>query len=96
MASIAQEESRSISENVKIGKRWGVQNGKVSFAYASFLGYDKVDGEIRINEEQAQIVKLIYRMYLIEGKTRRAIANFLNENNVPTPSGKGKDYQGRV
>lgn len=40
MASIAQEESRSISENVKIGKRWGVQNGKVSFAYANFLGYD--------------------------------------------------------
>ena len=59
MSSIAQEESRSISENVKIGKRWGVQNGKVSFAYATFLGYDKVDGETRINEEQAQIVKLI-------------------------------------
>lgn len=33
-----------------------------------------------------------YRMYLIEGKTRRAIANFLNENNVPTPSGKGKAW----
>lgn len=92
MASIAQEESRSISENVKIGKRWGVQNGKVSFAYANFLGYDKVDGEIRINEEQAQIVKLIYRIYLIEGETRRAIANFLNYNNVPTPSGKGKAW----
>ncbi len=92
MASIAQEESRSISENVKIGKRWGVQNGKVSFAYTNFLGYDKVDGEIRINEEQAQIVKLIYRMYLIEGKTRRSIANFLNENNVSTPSGKGKSW----
>ncbi len=92
MASIAQEESRSISENVKIGKRWGVQNGKVSFAYASFLGYDKIDGEIRINEEQAKIVKLIYRMYLIEGKTRRAIADYLNENEVPTPSGKGKAW----
>lgn len=92
MSSIAQEESRSISENVKIGKRWGVQNGKGSFAYATFLGYDKVDGEIRINEEQAQIVKLIYRMYLIEGKTRKAIANYLNENNVPTPSGRGKAW----
>lgn len=66
-----------------------MQNGKVSFAYATFLGYDKVDGEIRINEEQAQIVMLIYRMYLIEGKTRKAIANYLKENNVPTPSGRG-------
>lgn len=92
MASIAQEESRSISQNVTMGKRWGVQNGKVSFAYASFLGYDKVDGEIVINPEQAEIVRLIYNKYLMEGKTRKAIADYLNENGVPTPSGKGKQW----
>lgn len=63
-----------------------------TFGNLSFLGYDKIDGEIRINEEQAKIVKLIYRMYLIEGKTRRAIADYLNENEVPTPSGKGKAW----
>ena len=92
MASIAQEESRSISQNVTMGKRWGVQNGKVSFAYASFLGYDKVDGKIVINPEQAEIVRLIYNKYLMEGKTRKAIADYLNENGVPTPSGKGKQW----
>ena len=31
-------------------------------------------------------------MYLIEGKTRKAIANYLNENYVPTPSGRGKTW----
>lgn len=92
MASIAQEESRSISQNVTMGKRCGVQNGKVSFAYASFLGYDKVDGKIVINPEQAEIVRLIYNKYLMEGKTRKAIADYLNENGVPTPSGKGKQW----
>ena len=64
----------------------------MSFAYASFLGYDKVDGEIVINLEQAEIVRLIYNKYLMEGKTKKAIADYLNENGVPTPSGKGKQW----
>ena len=41
MASIAQEESRSISQNVTWGKRASFQQGKVSFAYKRFLGYKK-------------------------------------------------------
>ena len=75
-----------------MGKRWGVQNGKVSFTYTSFLDYDKVDGKIVINQEQAEIVKLIYNMYLLKGKTKKAIADYLNENDVPTPSGRGKQW----
>ena len=31
MASIAQEESRSISQNVTLGKRWSMKEGRVSF-----------------------------------------------------------------
>ena len=88
-ASIAQEESRSISQNVTIGKRWGMQAGKVSMAYKRFLGYEKKkDGSIGIVEDQAKIVRLIYRMFLVEGKTSSGIAKFLNENKIPTPSGK--------
>ena len=41
MASIAQEESRSISMNVTLGKRWQMQEGKVSFAYSRMLGFKK-------------------------------------------------------
>lgn len=88
-ASIAQEESRSISQNVTIGKRWRMQEGKVTMAFKTFLGYEKMpDGSIGINEEQAKIVRMIYRMFLIEGKTATGIARYLNEKGIPTPSGK--------
>lgn len=88
-ASIAQEESRSISQNVTMGKRWGMQNGKVYWAYKTFLGYRKPEGgEIEIDEEQAQVVRLIYRLFLVEGKTATGIATILNNSGIPTPSGK--------
>ncbi len=88
MASIAQEESRSISQNVTIGKRWSMKEGRVSFAYKNFLGYKKVDGKIVIDESQAEIVRLIYTMFLKEGKTCTGIAEFLKSKGIPTPSGK--------
>lgn len=88
MASIAQEESRSISQNVTIGKRWSMKEGKVSFAYKNFLGYKKAEGKIVIDEAQAETVRLIYTMFLKEGKTCTGIAEFLKSKGVPTPSGK--------
>lgn len=41
MSSLAQEESRSISENVTWGQRKRFADGKVSMAYKQFLGYRK-------------------------------------------------------
>jgi len=82
MASIAQEESRSISQNVTWGKRVSFQNGKVSFAYSRFLGYEKKDGKIVIVEEEAKVVRLIYRMFLVEGQTPIAIRNYLTEQGI--------------
>ncbi len=41
MSSLAQEESRSISENVTWGKRKSMEDGKFSLAYSHFLGYEK-------------------------------------------------------
>ena len=41
MSSLAQEESRSVSENVTWGKRKRFVDGKVSLAYSSLLGYRK-------------------------------------------------------
>lgn len=90
LAAIAQEESRSISENVKMGIRWGYKEGKVSMPYKNFLGYDKVDGKIVINKNEAEIVKLIYRLFLRDGWSRSAIADFLNKNNYSKPSRKTK------
>ena len=77
MASIAQEESRSISQNVQWGKRVAFQSGKVSFAYSNFLGYKKVDDKIVVVEKEAEIVKKIYSDFLVKGKTPTGIAKEL-------------------
>ena len=92
MASIAQEESRSISQNVIWGKRVSLQQGKVSFAYSRFLGYKKVDNKLVIDEDQAVIVRMIYRMFLVEGKTPSGIAKYLKSQNIKTPTGKSSNW----
>jgi len=92
MASIAQEESRSISQNVTWGKRVGFQEGKVSFAYKRFLGYKKVDDKIVIDEDQAVVVRMIYRMFLVEGKTPTGIAKYLKLHRIKTPTGKSINW----
>jgi len=85
MASLAQEESRSISKNITWGKRKSMADGKVSFAYSSFLGYDMgADGKLFIVEEQAKIVHRIYDEFLM-GKTCYEIAKGLTAEGVPTP-----------
>jgi len=88
MSSLAQEESRSISENVTWGQRKRMQDGKVSLPYKQFLGYKKgEDGLPQVVEAEAEIVRLIYKMYL-NGNTATNIAKHLMENGIPTPAGK--------
>ncbi|MFV0394624.1 MAG: recombinase family protein, partial [Coprobacillaceae bacterium] len=88
MSSLAQEESRSISENVKWGVRKKFADGKVTLNFTHFLGYDKGDnGNLVVNEEQAVIVRKIYRLFL-DGFTPHAIAKQLTEEQIPTPAGK--------
>lgn len=96
MSSLAQEESRSISENVTWGHRKRFADGKVSFAYSRFLGYDKApDGSLVINEEQAQTVKLIYKLFL-DGLTMHSVANELTKRGLITPGGKTNWSQSTV
>lgn len=88
MSSLAQEESRSISENVTWGHRKRFADGKVSVPYSRFLGYDKgPDGNLAVNKEQAKTVKRIYRLFL-DGYTFHSIAGVLTSQGVKTPSGK--------
>jgi site-specific DNA recombinase len=90
MASLAQEESRSISKNITWGKRKSMADGKVSFAYSSFLGYDiGKDGKLYIVEEQAEIVRRIYDEFLAGG-TPYDIATSLTNDGIPTPMRKAK------
>ncbi|MDR0846538.1 MAG: recombinase family protein [Lactobacillales bacterium] len=83
-----QEESRSISENCTWGKRKAFADGKVSLPFKTFLGYDRgADGNPVINPKQAEIVRLIYAMFL-KGKSASAIARYLTAQKIPTPAGK--------
>jgi site-specific DNA recombinase len=88
MSSLAQEESRSISENVTWGLRKRFADGKVSLPYKHFLGFEKgEDGRPKVIEKQAEVVRLIYKLFL-EGKAPSSIAKHLTASGVPTPSGK--------
>ena len=87
MSSLAQEESRSISENVTWGQRKRFSDGKVSMSFKSFLGYKKepyeavdengrrvVRNKIAIDEDEAVIVRRIYSLFM-EGLTACGIAS---------------------
>ena len=90
MSSLAQEESRSISENVTWGQRKRFADGKVTIPYGNFLGYRKgPDGKPEIVPEEAEVVRRIYRLFL-EGKTPIGIANILTSEGIPTPARKTK------
>ena len=87
-SSLAQEESRSISENVRWGRKKSMQDGKVSLPYSSFLGYRKgPDGRPEIVEEEAAVVRKIYEMFL-DDWTINEIARYLTKQSIPTPRGK--------
>ncbi len=96
MSSLAQEESRSISENTTWGKRKSFADGKASVSFSRFLGYDRgSNGEFIINEEQAVTVRYIYKRFL-EGLSTYQIAKELTQMGVKTAAGKDKWYTSSV
>lgn len=88
MSSLAQEESRSISENVTWGQRKRMADGKVSVAYSRFLGYDKGPEKYTmvVNETQAVTVRRIFFLFL-QGYAPHTISIILTEDGVPAPGG---------
>ena len=96
LSSLSQEESRSISENVKWGQRKKFSDGRFSMCYGRFLGYEKgEDGSMVINEEQAKTIEFIYSEFII-GLSPKAIAKKLTELGYVTPGGQKKWYEGTV
>ncbi len=90
MSSLAQEESRSISENITWGQRKRFADGKVSMPYKRFLGYEKGENGLPVVvEEEANVVRLIYRLFL-EGKSAAGICKCLEELGIPAPGGGSK------
>ena len=90
MASLAQEESRSLSENIRWAVNKKFEQGRFSLPYKCFLGYDRgEDGLPVINEKEAETVRTIYTKYLA-GDSPDAIAHYLDEKGIPTPRGLKK------
>ena len=85
-ACLAEEESHSISSNVKWSIRKKFEDGSYKQALAPF-GYEWKDKMLVVSERESEIVKLIFRMAL-SGSGYYTIANFLNNKKIPGPTGK--------
>ncbi len=85
--ALAQEESANTSKRIKFGKKMNAEKGRVpNIVY----GYDKTIGDyfdLSINEEEAKVVRQMYKWYTEEGFGGAKIANMLNERGVKTKRG---------
>ena len=85
LASYAQEESLSVSENCKWRIRQDFSKGKPG--NIRIFGYDLVDGQLEINDHEAAIVRMIYFDYL-SGMGKNAIVKKLREQGIPTKTNR--------
>lgn len=87
LSAFAEEESRSVSENIKWRIRKKFERGELIINTKRFLGYDKdVYGDLVINHREALIIRRIYEDYL-DGKGSFSIAKELNAEGIPTITG---------
>lgn len=85
-SSLAESESKSISENNKWGIQKKYQNGTFKIGYPPY-GYHNIEGQMVIDEKEAEIVRLIFSEVLL-GKSPGLIAKELNEKNITSKRGK--------
>lgn len=81
MGSLAQEESTSISQNMRWSVRKRMENGTYESSVAPY-GYIKKNGNLVVDPSKSKIVKKIYEWYL-SGIGLSQIAIELNENGIP-------------
>ena len=96
MASLAQQESESLSANVRMGIQYRNQQGKVQINHNWFLGYTKdAEGNLVIDPDQAEIVRRIYREYL-EGASFLQIKRSLEADGIPNGAGHLKWHESNI
>lgn len=96
MASLAQQESESISKNVKLGLQYRYQHGKVLLNSKYFLGYDKdADGNLVVNPKEAEVVKRIFLEYL-QGSSCQKIAKGLERDGILTARGNPRWHDSTI
>ena len=88
MSSLAQQEVESLSQNVKMGLQMKMKRGElISFNGCYGYDYHTEDKSITVNEEEAEIVRMIYDMYL-EGYGTTTIAKRLMELGIKNKKGE--------
>ena len=97
LSSLAQQESESISKNVRIGLQYGFQRGKPMLNHTTFLGYTKERGDIELSivPEEADTVRQIFRDFL-EGYSIGEIKEMLETAGVKSPTGKERWYHSTI
>ena len=93
LGAMAQQESANMSKRVKFGKDITAQKGRVPNLV---FGYDKITNErytLKINEEEAKIVKEIFESYVYKGIGTTKIAWDLNDRGIRTKKTKSKWVQ---
>ena len=85
LASMAKDESVSISESAKWSIKRRFMNGTFIISYPPY-GYANVEGEMVVIPEQAEVVKKIFADTL-DGRSTHSIAQKLNRQNVPSKKG---------
>ncbi len=86
---MAQAESENISANVRWGIRQRMKSGTFAFRY-NILGYRKgADGQPEIVPEEAEVIRIIYQMYL-DGGSLDLIKKYLEQHNILTAQKKTK------
>ena len=86
MASIAQDDMRRLSENVRFGMKRAYKDGKV-LGQDNIYGYDKKNGQLTINEKEAEFVRELYELYATGKYGFRVMARMLTEQGYRNQSG---------
>lgn len=77
----AQKESETISDNMRWSYKKRMETGEFNCCRAAY-GYELVNGELRVNDTEAAVVRRIFHLYL-QGCGKQAIADQLNAEEVP-------------
>ena len=96
MKGSSQQESESLSANVRLGLQFRYQQGKVQVNHNWFLGYTKdEDGRLIIDPKQAEVVKRIYREYL-SGQSFIRIKRSLEADGILNGAGHAKWHESNI
>lgn len=96
MASLAQQESQSLSQNVKMGLQYRYQQGEIQVNCNRFLGYSKDENKrLVIVPEEAETIKRIYLEYL-EGASMLKVARGLEADGILTGAGNEKWHTSNI